>query len=250
MLCWCRASLIVVSLRLGETRWAASVGQLLLAHGSGWSMAAGWPSDSVRHAAEQARKFRHRCTPMHTDGTGHTAPAWLVRLGRAVVAVNEPAGLRPISVHRCASVAKSACLLLPCSGQVPGLPPRRGSRQRGAAVAAVNEDAGLRPIRVFCVHRLLHPCSNAFWLWRLACIRLPRRCSTVGTPCVAACLTRAIGRRDRVQDRQSATQFRLPWQSSARCCICRDHLPPAQNRMNHEGMAFRNTILRGLVTSW
>jgi hypothetical protein len=62
-------------------------------------------------SAKQARKFRHRCTQMHTDGTVHTAPALLIRPGRAVLAVNEHAGPRPISVHLCASVAKFSCLL-------------------------------------------------------------------------------------------------------------------------------------------
>jgi hypothetical protein len=54
---------------------------------------------------------------MHTDGTVTTASARLPGLGRGVPAVNEPAGLRPIRVHLCASVVPD--FLLASSGVAP-----------------------------------------------------------------------------------------------------------------------------------
>jgi hypothetical protein len=74
---------------------------------------------------DQTSIWNHRCTPIHTDRTGATAPARLARVGPSTVArvdlstvaVNGHAGLGPsvcIGVHRCASVVPFPCLALPC----------------------------------------------------------------------------------------------------------------------------------------
>jgi len=74
--------------------------------------------------------WNHGCTQMHTDGTVPTASARLPGFGCRDPAVNEPAGLRPIRVHLCASVVPNFLL-----GRVPhgsarkrhGMAPCRGA---------------------------------------------------------------------------------------------------------------------------
>jgi hypothetical protein len=66
---------------------------------------------TVRLAAQQARKFRHRCTQMHAD---LPESGMLVHGKHRPTEPGEPrrrVGPRPIGVHLCASVVKFSCFL-------------------------------------------------------------------------------------------------------------------------------------------
>jgi hypothetical protein len=96
---------------------------------------------AVRHAAEQARKINHRCTPRGrtpagaftaTDPTGHGEPRWQ----------ESPC---PIGVDRCASVVKPACLLRDTPHRIPM------RLDRGAPAKTPCTNSRHRPVRPgFC----------------------------------------------------------------------------------------------------
>jgi hypothetical protein len=68
---------------------------------------------------------------MHADGTRTGAAARLIRKGRAIVAVNDHTGLRPISVHPRASACICVRPFLACFAARRTVPPNRSPARLG-----------------------------------------------------------------------------------------------------------------------
>jgi len=139
---------------------------------------------TVRHAAKQARKFNHRCTPMHADGPGS---GMLVNRKTRPAGHDDPrrrGGRSSIGVHRRASVVEFSCLLSRRPHSAATMPDRATSA--GDQCARAHDRPRAMPIRAMVGKTLCTVRADR----QRACVRQPVPAAACRTPCTNSPPTR------------------------------------------------------------